>query len=150
MDMLREIVKTRKLIRDLEVLKQKRREKNIPTSIDILPLISSNLFGLQQTHNNNNKDNNNSSKSSDDSSETDDNKSQQSSRKKKRVDNFIFDIEEKSIEYKVPEHCVPIRADVTTFDWKALASIAQFDVILMDPPWQLACANPTRGVCKQQ
>eukprot|EP00198_Chlamydomonas_reinhardtii_P006042 XP_001695378.1 predicted protein [Chlamydomonas reinhardtii] len=46
----------------------------------------------------------------------------------------------------VPPHCVPIHANVTTFDWPSLYSHAQFDVIMMDPPWQLATANPTRGV----
>ncbi len=25
-------------------------------------------------------------------------------------------------------------------------TLLQFDVIMMDPPWQLATANPTRGV----
>lgn len=28
-----------------------------------------------------------------------------------------------------------------------LAAAVQFDVIVMDPPWQLASACPTRGVC---
>ena len=49
-------------------------------------------------------------------------------------------------EWQVPPHCVPIHANVTTFDWPSLYSHAQFDVIMMDPPWQLATANPTRGV----
>ena len=47
---------------------------------------------------------------------------------------------------QVPPHCVPIHANVLTFDWSALARAAQFDVIMMDPPWALATANPTRGV----
>jgi mRNA (2'-O-methyladenosine-N6-)-methyltransferase len=47
---------------------------------------------------------------------------------------------------QVPPHCVPIHANVTTYDWSALAAAAQFDVIMMDPPWALATANPTRGV----
>lgn len=34
---------------------------------------------------------------------------------------------------------------MTTYDWRALIASAQFDVIMMDPPWQLATANPTRG-----
>ncbi|KAI9330750.1 MT-A70-domain-containing protein [Obelidium mucronatum] len=46
----------------------------------------------------------------------------------------------------VPEHSVPINADVTTFDFESLASTTQFDVILMDPPWQLASNAPSRGV----
>ena len=49
-------------------------------------------------------------------------------------------------EWQVPPHCVPIHANVTTYDWTALAASTQFDVIMMDPPWQLATANPTRGV----
>lgn len=32
-----------------------------------------------------------------------------------------------------------------TYDWTKLISCTQFDVIMMDPPWQLATANPTRG-----
>ncbi|KAG2497446.1 hypothetical protein HYH03_004601 [Edaphochlamys debaryana] len=49
-------------------------------------------------------------------------------------------------EWQVPPHCIPIHANVTTFDWPSLYSVAQFDAIMMDPPWQLATANPTRGV----
>lgn len=49
-------------------------------------------------------------------------------------------------EWQVPPHCIPIHANVTTFDWPSLAAACQFDVIMMDPPWQLATANPTRGV----
>ncbi|GBF91502.1 hypothetical protein Rsub_04242 [Raphidocelis subcapitata] len=48
--------------------------------------------------------------------------------------------------WRVPPHCVPIHANVTTFDWAALAAASQFDVVMMDPPWQLATSNPTRGV----
>lgn len=47
---------------------------------------------------------------------------------------------------QVPPHCVPIHANVTTYDWSKLYNTTQFDVIMMDPPWQLATANPTRGV----
>jgi len=49
-------------------------------------------------------------------------------------------------EHSIPKHCVPIRTDVRNMDWKALGSITQFNVILMDPPWQLATSNPIRGV----
>ncbi|GLI60997.1 hypothetical protein VaNZ11_003254, partial [Volvox africanus] len=49
-------------------------------------------------------------------------------------------------EWQVPPHCVPIHANVTTFDWTSLYQHCQFDVVMMDPPWQLATANPTRGV----
>ncbi len=46
----------------------------------------------------------------------------------------------------MPPHCVPIHANVTTYSWPQLYRQTQFDVIMMDPPWQLATANPTRGV----
>ncbi|KAG1658572.1 hypothetical protein FOA52_005576 [Chlamydomonas sp. UWO 241] len=49
-------------------------------------------------------------------------------------------------EWQVPPQCVPIHANVTTYDWAQLHSHTRFDVIMMDPPWQLATANPTRGV----
>lgn len=48
--------------------------------------------------------------------------------------------------FEVPEHSVPIRADVTNFRWELLGKACQFDVITMDPPWQLASGQPTRGV----
>ena len=52
----------------------------------------------------------------------------------------------------VPIHSVPIRADVCKFNWKLFIKTQQqtskrlFDIIMMDPPWQLASSNPTRGV----
>ena len=49
-------------------------------------------------------------------------------------------------EWQVPPHCVPIHANVTTYNWQQLCQATQFDVVMMDPPWQLATANPTRGV----
>lgn len=49
------------------------------------------------------------------------------------------------LQRQVPPHCVPIHANVTSYDWSRLAASAQFDVIMMDPPWALATANPTRG-----
>jgi len=49
-------------------------------------------------------------------------------------------------EWQVPQYCIPIHTNVTTYDWNPLANACQFDVIMMDPPWQLATANPTRGV----
>ncbi|KAI8113781.1 hypothetical protein M9435_003773 [Picochlorum sp. BPE23] len=49
-------------------------------------------------------------------------------------------------EWQVPPHCIPIHTDVVRYDWTALSRACQFDVIMMDPPWQLATANPTRGV----
>lgn len=71
--------------------------------------------------------------------------------------------------WQCPEHSVAIRADVRVFDFCRLgreqrrlgaASVRVagrvgerghaggrlFDIIMMDPPWRLASANPTRGV----
>lgn len=54
--------------------------------------------------------------------------------------------------YDPPPDSIPLRADIRTFDWERLANAQReltgrlFDVIMMDPPWQLATANPTRGV----
>ncbi|KAJ1658581.1 hypothetical protein IWQ61_002204 [Dispira simplex] len=49
-------------------------------------------------------------------------------------------------EFRAPEWCIPIKANVMTFEWEKLAAACQFDVICMDPPWQLATHAPTRGV----
>lgn len=46
----------------------------------------------------------------------------------------------------MPPRCIPIHANVTTYDWEPLIAASRFDVVMMDPPWQLATANPTRGV----
>ena len=48
-------------------------------------------------------------------------------------------------EWQVPPHCIPIHTNVTSYDWTGLGAACQFDVIMMDPPWQLATANPTAG-----
>lgn len=54
--------------------------------------------------------------------------------------------------WKVPEWSIPMRADVRTFDFDKLIAEQRrntgklFDVIMTDPPWQLATSNPTRGV----
>jgi mRNA (2'-O-methyladenosine-N6-)-methyltransferase len=56
------------------------------------------------------------------------------------------------VMWQPPPHCVPICGDVRSIDFDALcraqleARGRLFDVITMDPPWQLASANPTRGV----
>ena len=56
-------------------------------------------------------------------------------------------------QYDPPPLSIPINADIRTFDWKSLGERQfettgrYYDVIMMDPPWQLATANPTRGVC---
>ena len=48
--------------------------------------------------------------------------------------------------------CIPLSVNVTHFDFDLLAKNQMkyagrlFDIITMDPPWQLSSANPTRGV----
>ena len=55
-------------------------------------------------------------------------------------------------EWAPPPRSVPICGDVRDVDFERLALAQQkargslFDVIMMDPPWQLASSNPTRGV----
>lgn len=52
----------------------------------------------------------------------------------------------------VPEQSVPVYADVCDFDWEALRKYQLecggrlFDVVMMDPPWQLSSSQPSRGV----
>jgi hypothetical protein len=41
---------------------------------------------------------------------------------------------------------VAIGADVRAFDWDLLGRSAQFDVVLMDPPWMIQGNHPTRGL----
>ena len=65
---------------------------------------------------------------------------------------FFEDCFIRVIEKNTPEDCVPINADVRTFDFQKLIDCQLevkkklFDVIMMDPPWQLSGATPTRGV----
>lgn len=53
---------------------------------------------------------------------------------------------------KYPNLCIPISADIREFKFKLLAEKQAeitgklFDVIMMDPPWQLSSSQPTRGV----
>eukprot|EP00924_Labyrinthula_sp_SR-Ha-C_P007630 snap_masked-scaffold_42-processed-gene-2.9-mRNA-1 protein AED:0.14 eAED:0.14 QI:0/-1/0/1/-1/1/1/0/317 len=65
----------------------------------------------------------------------------------------IFSSKNDSLEVWIPPpFCIPITADVRKFDFMNLAKKQKevhgklFDVILTDPPWQLATHNPTRGV----
>lgn len=44
------------------------------------------------------------------------------------------------------KNSIAISADIRTFDWKKLGSIQKFDVIVMDPPWQITFSTVTRGV----
>jgi N6-adenosine-specific RNA methylase IME4 len=41
---------------------------------------------------------------------------------------------------------IAISADVRTFDWRRFGAAQKFDVVVMDPPWQIAVATVTRGV----
>ena len=49
-------------------------------------------------------------------------------------------------------YCIPCTANVRTYEFNILVKAQMlnggrlFDVISMDPPWQLSSANPTRGV----
>uniref|UniRef100_A0A7S2RKT2 mRNA m(6)A methyltransferase n=1 Tax=Mucochytrium quahogii TaxID=96639 RepID=A0A7S2RKT2_9STRA len=76
---------------------------------------------------------------------------QDEKKKKKKEEEAKKDDDEYDI-WKPPKKCVPIRADVRSFNFKALAEAQRratgrlFDVIMTDPPWQLATSNPTRGV----
>ena len=49
-------------------------------------------------------------------------------------------------KWTIPPNCVPIKTDIRRFDFKKLGENFQFDVIMMDPPWQLATNSCTRGV----
>ena len=60
------------------------------------------------------------------------------------VEGNVDDIDPK--EWMVPPQCIPVHANVVTYDWSKMYEHTNFDVIMMDPPWQLATANPTRGV----
>lgn len=52
----------------------------------------------------------------------------------------------------ITQNCVPICGDIRKFDYDKLIREQEknagrlFDVIMMDPPWQLAGAAPSRGV----
>lgn len=65
--------------------------------------------------------------------------------KKSLWDSFFEDVWS-TVDKDWPHRSIPIRTDVTTFEWERLARFVQFDVVMMDPPWQLASSNPTRGV----
>lgn len=59
---------------------------------------------------------------------------------------------ERFSQYDPPPLSIPINADIRTFNWDSLGRRQfemvgrYYDVIMMDPPWQLSSANPTRGV----
>ena len=54
---------------------------------------------------------------------------------------------------KRQHYCIPLSVNVVGYDFDKLveaqlkhANGRMFDVITIDPPWQLSSANPTRGV----
>jgi mRNA (2'-O-methyladenosine-N6-)-methyltransferase len=65
---------------------------------------------------------------------------------------FEEEHQHKSLKSEVPDLAIPISADVTKFNFdflaqKQLSLTSQlFDVIMMDPPWQLSTSQPSRGV----
>lgn len=87
---------------------------------------------------------------------------------RKQLEKLSQTVEERLVHYKqqfiqeqadmekkksaVSENSIPICADVTTFDFRKLAEVQSkvggrlFDVIMMDPPWQLSSSQPSRGV----
>jgi len=46
----------------------------------------------------------------------------------------VDDIDPK--EWMVPPQCIPVHANVVTYDWSQLSDHTEFDVIMMDPPWR--------------
>jgi hypothetical protein len=72
----------------------------------------------------------------------------------KKLEREFYANESKINENKssYPDNCIPICVDIREFKFKALADKQMeltgqlFDVIMMDPPWQLSSSQPTRGV----
>lgn len=60
--------------------------------------------------------------------------------------------ENKTKKSQVPVNSIPVTADIRNFNFDNLAETQQalggrlFDVIMMDPPWQLSSSQPSRGV----
>ena len=58
----------------------------------------------------------------------------------------------KKMKSSVPQKSIPVCVDVTSYDFEKLAKVQNkigkrlFDVIMMDPPWQLSTSQPSRGV----
>ena len=83
----------------------------------------------------------------------DDNTSETEEKKKEDEGEASSDDEYEAVkEWVCPPHSVPICTDIRDFDFARLGRYQRelsgrgFDVVVMDPPWQLASANPTRGV----
>jgi len=78
----------------------------------------------------------------------------------KKLEQKFFEEEEsdeeegkqEELSYMQQFWCIPISANVTDFKFDKLGQVQKqlagrlFDVITMDPPWQLSSSNPTRGV----
>lgn len=45
-----------------------------------------------------------------------------------------------------PVSCVPVHEDVQSCTWGTFMLLENLDIVMMDPPWSLAGAHPTRGV----
>ena len=55
------------------------------------------------------------------------------------IEGSVDDIDPK--EWMVPAQCIPVHANVVTYDWEKMYNHTQFDVIMMDPPWQVCCSR---------
>lgn len=72
--------------------------------------------------------------------------------KKLEKEFYVFEHKIEHDKSKYPDLCIPICTDIRQFNFKALAEKQKeltgqlFDVIMMDPPWQLSSSQPTRGV----
>jgi hypothetical protein len=49
------------------------------------------------------------------------------------IEGNVDDIDPK--EWMVPPQCIPVHANVVTYDWSKMYEHTNFDVIMMDPPW---------------
>ena len=117
---LSEILKVRKTIRELDQLQRSIEAQNSTKAIDIVPLIANNLFNdvpiLARIEEDEEEKSKSQPEKENQQSSPDKVEKIESNKKIKR--SAYFDFEEKNIEYRVPEHCIPIRADVRFFNWK--------------------------------
>ncbi len=72
---------------------------------------------------------------------------------KLEIEFFLNNEKISNLKSKYSDDCIPICADIRNFDFQFLADKQKeltngrlFDVIMMDPPWQLSSSQPTRGV----
>jgi len=73
--------------------------------------------------------------------------------KKLEIDFFKNEFKISNNKSKYSDNCIPICADIRSFNFNVLINKQReltngklFDVIMMDPPWQLSSSQPTRGV----